>query len=70
VSELHAKCQSFDQRSKRFPVIRTVRRAAIRKLTRRDYLIFYIVGADSVDILRILHGARHWLPLLGEQDEP
>lgn len=65
--ELRARCLSLTARPKRFPVVRTVQGAAIRKLAYRDYLAFYVVGAESVDVLRILHGARDWLRLLGEK---
>jgi toxin ParE1/3/4 len=63
---LHARCLSPTHRPKRFPIVRTVQGAPIRKLAYRDYLIFNAVGAEHVHI-RILHGARHWRALLGEE---
>ena len=67
--ELQARCLSLADRPGRFPIARTVRGAAIRKLAYRDYLIFYVVGATSVDVLHILHGARDWRTLLGAEME-
>jgi toxin ParE1/3/4 len=66
VRELHARCMSLAHRPERFATVRTIRGAGIRKLAYRDYLVFYVIGADSVDVIRILHGARHWRPLLDE----
>jgi toxin ParE1/3/4 len=65
--ELHARCLSLAQRPKRFPIARKIEGVLIRKLGYRDYLIFYVVGAETVDVVRILHGARHWPSLLGEE---
>jgi toxin ParE1/3/4 len=66
--ELHARCMSLVARPRRFPVARIVRGARIRKLAYRNYLIFYVVGADSVDVIRIVHGARDWAALLGKEE--
>ena len=66
VNELHARCLSLAHRPKRFPIARTVHGVPIRKLAYRDYLIFYAIGADSVDVIRIFHGARQWRLLLDE----
>jgi toxin ParE1/3/4 len=35
-----------------------------RKLVHRDYLIFYRVLTDRVEIDHILHGARDWMEVL------
>jgi toxin ParE1/3/4 len=35
-------------------------RAGMRRLAVRGYLIFYRLGEDKVEILRVLHGARDW----------
>jgi toxin ParE1/3/4 len=36
----------------------------IRSLTSGKYLILYRIGPDSVDIVRVIHGARDFLGLL------
>ena len=68
VRELQARCLSLADRPERFPIARMVRGVAIRKLSYRDYLIFYIHVAGTVDVIRVLHGARHWRLLLGEEE--
>jgi len=35
-----------------------------------NYLIFYVVGRTEVRILRVLHGARDFEPLLFPGEEP
>jgi plasmid stabilization system protein ParE len=36
----------------------------LRKLSYRDYLIFYRVLENEVEIARIIHGKRDWVPML------
>jgi toxin ParE1/3/4 len=41
----------------------------VRGIVVARYLVLYRVGPDSVDILRILHGARDLTALLGSEGE-
>ena len=50
----------------RFPVARDGPRGSIRKRVHGDYLIFYAVEDDYVEVARIIHGARDWLEILGD----
>ena len=63
VRELYERCMSLAHRPKRFPVARHVESVAVRKLSHRDYLIFYAVLDDQVEIIHIIHGARDWAAL-------
>jgi len=38
--------------------------AAVRRRPHGNYLIFYRVGAEQVEILHVLHGARDYEPIL------
>ena len=60
---LRDRCHSLSSRPKRFPVVRYVRGAAIRKLSYKDYLIFYVVLPNRVEIMHVMHGARDWMSL-------
>jgi toxin ParE1/3/4 len=40
-----------------------------RSIVVGKYLILYRAGPDSVDILRVVHGARELGPLLGREEE-
>ncbi len=44
-------------------------RAGLRSFPIDSYLIFYRVGIERVDILRVLHGARNLEDLLSSDDE-
>ena len=57
---------SLSQRPNRFPTVVRLAGHSLRKLSHRDYLIFYTVEAERVDILRIAHGARDWAALIAE----
>ncbi|HMG46450.1 MAG TPA: type II toxin-antitoxin system RelE/ParE family toxin [Allosphingosinicella sp.] len=65
VVELRERCLSLTDKPNRFPVARRTGGHVFRKLVHRDYLIFYRVLADRVDIVHVLHGARDWTGLLG-----
>ena len=43
--------------------------ADVRSIVAGRYLIFYQVGPNSVDIVRIVHGARDLVGLLGQEPE-
>lgn len=62
--ELRERCVSLADRPRRFPIARRSRGLIFRKLTYRDYLIFYQVLPDRVEIEHVVHGARDWARLL------
>jgi toxin ParE1/3/4 len=62
--ELRDRCLSLRDKPNRFPVVRRVAGHVFRKLVHRDYLVFYRVLDDRVEIVHILHGARDWAALL------
>lgn len=66
VMVLRERCLSLADKPNRFPVARRAGGYAFRKLTHRDYLIFYRVLADRVEIAHVMHGARDWASLLGD----
>ena len=47
-----------------FPLIARHAHEGIRRRVSGDYLIFYRVETGTVSIVRILHGARDYEPLL------
>jgi toxin ParE1/3/4 len=65
VIELRERCLSLADKPNRFPVARRTGGHVFRKLVHRDYLIFYRVLDDRVEIVHVLHGARDWAGLLG-----
>ena len=64
VGELRSRCISLSQQPNRFPSVGRVAGHPLRKLSHGNYLIFYLVSTDRVNIVRITHGSRDWSALL------
>jgi len=60
------RAESFVESLRRHPVAIRMGGIEIRKLTYRNYLVFYLVLESEVSVIHILHGARDWAALLGE----
>jgi addiction module RelE/StbE family toxin len=63
VDELERACAAFGRRPYRFPAVQVAGRD-LRKRVYRDYLIFYRVLENQVEVVRSVHGKRDWVPLL------
>lgn len=64
VSELLAACRSLADMPRAFPVVPRYENAGIRRRVHGSYLIFYRIGAASIDVLHILHGAQDYESIL------
>jgi toxin ParE1/3/4 len=60
VRELREKCLGLSDMPKRFPVLARYRTSGIRRRVHGNYLIFYRVEDDAVQIIHILHGAMDY----------
>jgi toxin ParE1/3/4 len=67
--ELRGRCLQLAQMPEAFPVVSRYEAKGYRRRVVRNYLIFYRIVADTVEIVRILHGARDYERLLGHPDE-
>lgn len=63
-AELRATCLSLSERPSRFPVVLETSQGDVHKRVHQSYLIFYRIGADEVEIARIVYGSRDWARLL------
>ena len=70
VVDLRECCLGLGEDPKRFQVIARYTNADVRRRVHGAYLIFYVVGRDAVSIIRVLHGARDFEPLLFPGDQP
>ena len=64
VAELEAKCKELGTMPKSFPFVPRHRESGVRRRPHGNYLIFYRLGADCVEVLHILHGARDYEAIL------
>ena len=49
-----------------FPLVPHRKNTDVRRRVHKNYLIFYRVGAEHVDVLRVVHGAQDYEPWLFE----
>ena len=65
---LRNKCATLASNPKRYPRVDRAGTASLRKLSYHDYLIFYRVLDNQVEVVRIVHGKRDWVPLLRDRE--
>lgn len=64
VEELREACEGLSEMSKRFPLVPRYEHAGVRRRVHGNYLIFYRIGNETVDVIHVLHGAMDYEPLL------
>lgn len=64
VRELLGRCYALADIPRAFPLVPRYEHTGVRRRPHGDYLIFYRVGADTVDILHILNGAQNYEAIL------
>ena len=69
VGELIERCYSLSDFPNAYPLIPRYESYNVRRCVHGHYLIFYRVGPQQVDILRIIHGARDYVRLLFPGEE-
>lgn len=57
LAKLDARCELLREYPELGP-LRGGRRTDVRQLTEGEYLIFYRIAPDRIEILRVLHGRR------------
>jgi toxin ParE1/3/4 len=64
VEELLDRCDALADMPRRYPLVPRYEKFGIRRMVYRDYLIFYRIDTDTVEIIHIWQGARDYEPLL------
>jgi toxin ParE1/3/4 len=64
VDELYERCQTLADAPRAYPLLPNYESEGIRRRVHGNYLIFFRVKDDSVDVLHVLHGARDYGRLL------
>lgn len=68
VEELEKACLDIGHRPKAYPYFDRRRARGVRRRVYGNYLIFYREGADGVQILHILHGARDYGRIVADDE--
>jgi plasmid stabilization system protein ParE len=63
-NELRASCEALSEMPRAFPVAPMLPRSNIRRRVHGNYLIFFRIGVDRIDVIRILHGAMNYAEIL------
>jgi toxin ParE1/3/4 len=71
-TEIRKKCLGLAEMPHAFQIVPGYEAQELRRRVHGSYLIFYRIVGDTIEILRILHGARDYESLLGgtTPDEP
>ncbi|AXK79543.1 type II toxin-antitoxin system RelE/ParE family toxin [Pseudolabrys taiwanensis] len=64
VRELRLSCESLGEFPKAYPLVPRYEDSGVRRRVHGNYLIFYRIGIDTVDVLHVLHGAMDYAALL------
>jgi len=64
VMELRRRCEALSDVPRGFPLVPRYEGFDVRRRPYGDYLIFYRVLNDTVEILHVLHGARDYEAIL------
>jgi toxin ParE1/3/4 len=64
VRELRRRCESLIDGPYRFARVPRYEHLGIRRRVYRDYLIFYRIVDDRIEVLHVLHGAREYKSIL------
>ena len=69
VRELRRSCVDIGPRPLGYPFVEHRRGEGIQRKVHGNYLIFYRVWLDAVEILRVLHGARDYARILFSEND-
>jgi plasmid stabilization system protein ParE len=64
VQELVSTCADLAEAPMAYPIVLRLKRFGVRRRVYGDYLIFYRVVGETVEISHILHGARDYDAIL------
>lgn len=68
VRNLRARCESLADAPRGYPLVPRYEELGIRRRPFGNFLIFYRVRAEAIEVIHILHGARDYERLLFPED--
>lgn len=67
--DLYERCEGLGEMPRAYPLLPNWEERGIRRRRHRNYLIFYRITADSVEVLHVLHGAQDYAAILFPDSE-
>ncbi|WP_426443504.1 type II toxin-antitoxin system RelE/ParE family toxin [Bradyrhizobium genosp. P] len=64
VRRLRERCESLADAPRGYPLVPRYEHLGVRRRPFGNFLIFFHVGVDTVEVIHILHGARDYEALL------
>ncbi len=64
VQELREGCERLALSPKGFPLVPRYEHTGVRRRVHGNYLGFYRVGAEAIEVIHVLHGAMDYEPVL------
>ena len=64
IHELRDRCESLADAPRGYPLVPRYEQFGIRRRPFGNFLIFYRVGTEAIEVVHILHGARDYESLL------
>jgi toxin ParE1/3/4 len=64
VRELRRACEALVELPQGYALVPRYEHAGIRRRVHGNYLIFYRIAEDIIEVLHVLHGARDYEPIL------
>jgi len=68
VAELKSRCHELGTMPKAFALVARHEHSGVRRRPYKNYLIFYRIAADLVEVLHVLHGAQDYETILFSDD--
>ena len=68
VAELESRCHQLGAMPTAFALVPRHERSGVRRRPHGNYLIFYRIVADTVEVLHVLHGAQDYEAILFPDD--
>lgn len=68
VEELFDRCIGIGRMPRAYPLVPGREESGIRRRVFGNYLIFYRVAREKIEVLHIFHGARDYEPILFPED--
>ncbi|OQP84252.1 plasmid stabilization protein [Rhizobium rhizosphaerae] len=64
VQELTERCLRLAEMPREYPLVPRYEQTGVRRRPYGDYVIFYRIGTETIDVLHVVHGAQDYEAIL------